>query len=394
MRRITLGLAVTALSLAPVAGARAQQEPARDSVARDSVARDSVARDSVARDSVARGTTLDSAIRDSVETAEESQSDLRHAAVFFAERKPLEMTLTTNLRALRRQTGDENPYRDAVLEYRLEGQPPVAFPVGVRTRGIFRLKMCDFPPIRMRLRRKDRTGTVLEGLRRPKVVTYCKDRDEYEQYVLQEFLAYRIYEALTPISLRARLVHMTFVDSASGERATSRYGIVLEEEEALAARLEGQVLEAHGAQPRHLDPYQATLLAVFQYLIGNTDWSIPALHNIVLIQTVNTVHPVAYDFDFAGLVRARYAAPDPKLGIQRVTQRLYRGSCATVNEIPLVLDHVRSRKDEILAILDEPIGLTDRNARHVRDFVGDFFERIEDPGDVRSAIVSQCVPVR
>lgn len=377
MRRIRTVWAAFGLTLFSASGARAQQPPASDSTAADTAL-----------------AALDEAARDSIEREENSESDLRHAAVFFATREPLELTLTTNIRELRRQKGDENPYRRAVLEYRGEDGTVVRVPAGVRTRGIFRLKMCDFPPIRLRLRRDDRTGSVLEGLRRPKLVTYCKDRDDYEQYVLQEYLAYRIYEQLTPVSLRARLLHITYVDSASGEAETTRYGMVLEEEEALAARHDAQILEAQGARPHHLDPYQSTLMSVFQYMIGNTDWSIPVLHNIFLVQTVQTIYPVAYDFDFSGLVKARYAAPDPKLGITQVTQRMYRGSCATVDEIPAVLEHVRTRRAAILAILDEPIPLDDRNAKHVRDFVGDFFEALERPDRLRSTMAAQCVPVR
>lgn len=374
MRRILLAPALLCLALLSPTRAPAQQPTAADSAAAD--------------------TARASAIRDSVEREEKSESDLRHAAAFFAERAPLELTITTNVRELRRQKGDENPYRDAVLEYRLGDGAPVRLAAGIRTRGIFRLKMCDFPPVRLRLRRSDRTGTVLEGLRRPKLVTHCKDRDEYEQYVLQEYLAYRIYEQITPLSLRARLVRITWVDSASGEPATTRHGIVLEEEEALAARLDAQVLDAQGARPHNLDPHHATLLAVFQYLIGNTDWSIPVLHNIFLVQTPHTIFPVAYDFDFSGLVRARYAAPDPKLGITQVTQRLYRGSCATLDEIPPVLDHIRAQRAAILAILEEPIGLQDRIAKHVRDYVGDFLESLERPDRVRSTMAGRCVPVR
>src|SRR5688500_12495468 len=378
MRRIPILSAVIGLTLLSAGGARAQQPAPADSTAADT----------------ARAAALDEAARDSVEREENSESDLRHAAVFFAKREPLELTLTTNLRELRHQKGDENPYRDAVLAYRDENGRPVRLAAGVRTRGIFRLKMCDFPPVRLRLRRSDRTGTVLEGLRRPKLVTYCKDRDEYEQYVLQEYLAYRIYEQLTPLSLRTRLVRITYVDSASGRPETTRYGIVLEEEEALAARHDAQILDAQGARPHHLDPYQATLFAVFEYLIGNTDWSIPVLHNVFLLQTVQTIFPVAYDFDFSGVVKARYAAPDPKLGITQVTQRIYRGSCATVDEIPAVLEHVRSQREAILAIVNEPIGLDARNAKRVRDFVGDFFEELERPERVRSTMAARCVPVR
>ena len=392
-RPLPLLSALLVLALFASRGA-AQDVPPRDSASRDALPLDSAARDSAVREAIARDSAERAeALRDSLESAARSRSDLRHAAVFFADRTPLELTLTANLRALREQTQENDPWLDGRLSYRPAGAAPVEIPAQVRSRGNFRLKMCDFPPLRLRMRRPDREGTVLEGLRRPKLVTYCKDREEFEQYVLQEYLAYRIYEQLTPISLRARLARITYVDSASGRPAATRFGMVLEEEEALAARLDGVILEAHGARPHHLDSFQATLLAVFQYMIGNTDWSIPALHNVFLVQTVPAVHPVAYDFDFSGIVNARYAAPDPKFGITRVTQRLYRGSCATVEEIPGVLEHVRSQRDAIYAILDEPSELHPRHARRIRDFIDDFYELIDSPRRVQVSITERCVPV-
>jgi hypothetical protein len=211
--------------------------------------------------------------------------------------------------------------------------------------------------------------------------------------VLQEYMIYRMYEALTPVALRARLVRIAYVDSASAKPGPTRYGIVLEEEEQLAARLGGQPLEAHGAQPHHLSAYQTTVLAVFQFMVGNTDWSIGGLHNIVLVQTPLDVFPVPYDFDFAGLVKARYAAPDPRMGVKEVTERVYRGTCATVDEIANVVELFRTRRDSVYAVLGETPGLTERNARRVRDYLDQFYELIAQPNRVRREMAQRCIPV-
>jgi hypothetical protein len=372
-----LAALLAALAAAPLGA----QDPVRDSVFPGSMGADSARREAEPRDSAERG--------DEVPDAEM----LRLAAAFFAERAPLELELKTNLGALRRQRGDDNPWREARLAYALPGGDSATFGARLRTRGIFRLKLCDFPPLRVRLGRRAREGTVLEGLRRPKLVTYCKDRDEFEQYVLQEYMIYRMYEALTPFALRARLLRVTYTDSATARRVTTRYGILLEEEEQIAARLDGQILEAHGAQPHHLDAYQSALHAVFQFMIGNTDWSVGGLHNVFLVQTTLDVHPVAYDFDFAGIVKARYAAPDPRMGIKQVTERVYRGTCATVDEIPHVLELFRARRDSVYAAIAGTPGLTERNAKRVRDYIDEFYELIAEPNRVRREIVQRCIKV-
>ena len=378
LRRAAALLAALLLA-APAARA---QVPARDSAARDSTARDALRPDSVRAEP---GDTADA------DDADDRAADSL-AAAFFADRRPLELVVTANLGALRRQRDDENnPWRAAALSYQLDGASPVALEARIRTRGLFRRRECEFPPIRLRFTKKAREGTVFEGLRRPKVVTYCRNHDDFEQYVLLEYLVYRLHEVVTPMSLGARRARVTYVDSASAKPGPTRAGIVLEEEARLARRLGGKILEAHGAKPHHLDPYQATVMAVFQYMIGNTDWSVSGLHNIVLVQTPLTIYPVAYDFDFSGIVRARYAAPDPKLGITQVTERLYRGTCATNAELPAVLDHFRAKRAEIYAVLDEPIGLRASNARRVRGFLDDFFEIIEDRGLVKRFLYDRCV---
>ena len=73
---------------------------------------------------------------------------------------------------------------------------------------------------------------------------------------------------------------------------------------------------------------------VLRYLIANTDWMVlradyghVSCHNADLYQRDSLVYFVPCDFDLSGLVNARYAFPDPKLRIKRVTQRRYRGLC-------------------------------------------------------------------
>ena len=105
-------------------------------------------------------------------------------------------------------------------------------------------------------------------------------------------------------------------------------------------------LGAHAARgaddrPARYDPAALVLLDVFQYFVGNTDWSAfagPAgeqcCHNVVPFARADGVLlPVPYDFDATGIVNAPYSLPDERLRIQRVRQRLYRGRCREVSEL-------------------------------------------------------------
>src|SRR5690606_2571982 len=144
----------------------------------------------------------------------------------------------------------------------------------------------------------------------------------YEQYVLKEYLAYRLYNALTDKSLRVRLARVTYRDSRRRGRAVERYALFVEHFDALAARLGGAVVPPAEVRPTDFDPQSLAIFELFEYMIGNTDWSVVAGHNVVHIREPDgAVTAVPFDFDFSGLVNASYALPPEQLPIRSVTQR-------------------------------------------------------------------------
>jgi hypothetical protein len=318
------------------------------------------------------------------------------APVFFESQDPIEVTLTTNIGKIRGDKGAEPPWRPAELSYAApEGN--VTVPIKARTRGIWRLKMCDFPPLRLNFSGATSKGTIFHKLDKPKMVSYCKDIDSYDQYILQEFQLYRIYHLLTPLSHKARLLKFVYADSGSGKIRAKRYGFLTEEPSALGKRLGGKVLEQRGAQPGDLDPYQDALFGVFQYFIGNTDFSEAALHNVELFfDNQGMASPIAFDFDFAGAVNARYATPDQSLRITSVRQRLFRGYCTDPDSYAKVFALFNEKKPEIYALYDDPVGkLMDRGtARETLKYFDEFYETINNPRAAKRSIIEACIDRR
>ena len=316
------------------------------------------------------------------------------APAFFESHDPIEVTLTANISKLRGDKNDEHPWRAATLSYRgLDGNA-VTVPLRARTRGIWRLKTCAFPPLRLNFTGATAKGSIFYKLDKPKLVSYCEDADGYERYILQEFQLYRIYRLLTPVSHNARLLKLSYADSGSGKVRATRYGFVLEEPDALAARLGGQIKEQKGAVSGDLDPYQNALMGVFQYMIGNTDYSVAGLHNIELFFTDDgIVKPIAYDFDFAGAVNARYAAPDKSLPINNVRQRLFRGYCTDADAYTKVFALFKEKKPEIYALYSDEIGkLIDRGTvKETLRYFDDFYDTINDPRAARRSIIEACI---
>lgn len=313
---------------------------------------------------------------------------------FFDSQEPIEVTLTTNIGKIRGDKRENPPWRPATLSYKGTEGNLVTVPVKARTRGIWRLRMCEFPPLRLNFSGEAAKGTIFRKLDKPKLVSYCRDGDTYEQYILQEYQLYRIYQLLTPVSHKARLLKLVYADSADGKTRARRYGFVIEEPAALASRLGGRILETKGARPGDLDPFQDALFGVFQYFIGNTDFSEAALHNVELLLTDDAITmPVAYDFDFAGAVDARYASVDTLLPIQRVRQRLFRGYCTDAESYAKAFAVFQEKRPQIYALYSDSIGnLMDRGkVRETLRYFDEFYETINNKRAAKRSIVDSCI---
>lgn len=316
-------------------------------------------------------------------------------AKFYTSEDPIDATLTFNIKRVKGDKGDDAPWRDATLSYTPPGATsPVNMPIQVKTHGIWRLKNCDFPPLRLNFSSKESKGTIFARVDKPKLTSYCRNEDGYEQYVLQELQAYRIYQRVSPYSHAVRALHITYVDSASGKPVATRYAFFQEDPDKFAERLLGRITKQTGAGPSDLDPYQATVFGLFQYLIGNTDFSIAALHNVEILTRMSAEDaiPVARDFDFSGIVNTRYATPNDKLGIRRVRDRLYRGYCFPDSNFTKAIALFNAKKDAIYALYHDKIGqlLKPDIVKETTDYIDDFYKTINNPRDAKRQLMEAC----
>lgn len=316
-------------------------------------------------------------------------------APLFREAEPLTLHIEADFRSLRDDRGDRREEREGRVTVIEADGSETTLSLKLRTRGNFRLdrSTCAFPPLRLNLPTSQAAGTVFEGQDRLKLVTHCRDRDEFEQNTLQEYLIYRFYNLLTPLSFQVRLARITYVDSTGRDDTRERWGFLIESEDALAVRLEGTVVAddgqmVHPARMRGEDTGRVTL---FQYLVGNTDFSMYYGHNVVGVETdVSRVIPIPYDFDFAGLVDARYAKPAPELGTRSVRERVYRGVCRPDVDYPshyaLLLDH----REAMHALVDAQVGLADDERGDMLEYLGEAWRTLEDPDRARRRIEGSC----
>jgi hypothetical protein len=318
--------------------------------------------------------------------APESVAAPRPARLFRSE-APIAVTLTGDFRELFRDRDTMTVRRDsATITFTTEAGP-VTLPVQLATRGHFRLRpaTCDFPPIKVFFNKESVKKTPFGGNGSLKLVTHCGKSDRYEQNLLLEHGIYRAYNRLTELSYRSRLARVTYAESKDPSRTITRYGFFLEDDEDMARRNGGTLLPMVGGGLDEMDPAQLDLLTVFQYLIGNTDWSVVMIHNVRLVQVAGHPYflPVAYDFDWSGVVNAPYARPDARLGTRNVRERIYRGACRPMPELEPTLARIMERKDSIRDAFATLPDLDPKRLEDVLDYLDEGFRMIGRPQDFK-----------
>ena len=317
----------------------------------------------------------------------------------FASDDMLEITLATEFKLINRQKERENEERPALLVVH-RGEAADSFEVDVRARGNFRKRTCSFPPLRLDFQTSAVEGTIFEGQDKVKLVGHCETRRaDYEQYVLHEYLIYKVFNLFDELSLKARLVKFNYVDTGDNDQTVTKYGFLLEPIADVAARNGWDVVEAPVIPPDAVEPNMGALVDVFMYFVGNTDYD-PffaepdeefCCHNIQPIgRSYGPVFPVPFDFDFSGVIDTRYATPDPSLEIRSVRERLYRGVCRPIELLQPVFARFNTLRPDIEALYQNQGGLDARGLRDTMRYIEDFYKTINDPRLAEREFVRTC----
>jgi hypothetical protein len=296
----------------------------------------------------------------------------------------INVTITTDLKAFVRQRDSlKLAAHAAVFSYVDSGGTTVKLPVTVKARGHFRrqARNCDFPPVWLNFKTDSVRRSLLAGLRKLKITTNCRPGNtEYEQYILQEYVLYRAFAAITDASPRTRLAHITYTDALGKERPITTWAFFVEDVDDVAIRMHRKVFTANGALFDDLEQEPLRIASVFEYFAGNTDWSVAAQHNIALLSdTAARIIPIAFDWDFSGAVDARYASVDPRLRVKRVTERLYRGVCLKPDEFKATIDLFRSKRTAIDGLFAAVPQLQPNRVKSMRSWFEDFWKSTDTP---------------
>lgn len=318
-------------------------------------------------------------------------SQLIDSTRFFIDEQPFDMVLSSDLKTLMAKRM-QKAYQPANLTMRFADSSVFQEDIRIQTRGKFRLEQCFMPPILLNF--KNPTSPRLRPLGKLKLVVGCATSNDDEQLIVKEYLSYKIYNLLTDKSFRVRLARIRYEDTRGKVKPYTQLGFLLEDVDEMAAR--NQCTEVQGGQflTESTDRQQMTLVALFEYMIGNTDWSVPHYHNVKLMRPLTETNAkpftVPYDLNNSGLVNASYALPQEELGIANVRERLYRGFARSMEELQPVIDLFQAKKDKIWDLVNSCPWLSNKYKKEVTSYLDDFYTLLNNKAMVRATFIDNA----
>lgn len=319
----------------------------------------------------------------------------------FQDHAVVDITITAPMPTLLKRRPDD-VYLPGTASYTDADGNVVSLEIGIRTRGNFRRqpRVCPFPPLRINFKKGQVEGTLFHNQDKLKLVAHCRDKSaRYEQGVIREYLTYRVLNALTDTSYRVRLVRVTYIDTENKHDERTQYAFFIEHKDRLSKRIGLPEFIAPKITTAQLEGAYSDLTSLFEYFIGNTDFSPIAgakgencCHNTTLFALEGQpIYAIPYDFDMSGFVDAPYAEPNPRFKITRVTQRLYRGRCAHIGNLDDSMQTFQENRDEIFALIANQPELADKTRKSVTKFVEGFYKVLDNPKKVDRDIRKKCI---
>ena len=302
-----------------------------------------------------------------------------HQGLFDSE-EVIDIRLEGDIRTLMNDRGEDPSYHFMKIHVQNAGLDE-SLDLRVRVRGNFRRlrENCDTPPLRFNFSRHEvPEHSLFAGQRSLKLVVPCKG----EEFVIREYLSYKIYNLFTDYSFRVRLVRLTYHDIGNNRTTDPEYAFLIEHKNSLASRNNASLVERMQLRPEVVDQEAFLRMSVFAYMIGNTDWSVQYLHNMemLFLNDEKLYVAVPYDFDLVGLVSAPYARPEEALKLRSVRDRVFRGYCLEdLSVLDPTFEQFQELKPEIYKIITENTLLDERYIRFATNYFDDFYDTLNNP---------------
>ena len=319
----------------------------------------------------------------------------RRPTRLFRDSTPITFTLTADFKTIFKDRDTLSTKRfPATLGFRTEAGDTGTQAVELSTRGHSRLLpvVCDFPPIRVHFPPADQRLPLFRGQGALKLSVNCRPKDkEYEDFVLEDFLLYRVYNLFTDLSFKVRLAKATYLNAGKGDTVAAGPAFFVEDADDVARRNGGELFEQTGVRFGDVDSATILRATVYEYMIGNTDWALQLLHNFRIVRVEpGFYYPVPYDFDFSGIMKTPYAHPSQQLPIRSVRERIYRGPCPTMEDLAPTFAEFNARKDAIYGLYRTFPGLDPKRSAQALQYLDEFYKTITDPKKANTEFRYNC----
>ncbi|MCS6929032.1 MAG: hypothetical protein NZM43_06000 [Saprospiraceae bacterium] len=266
-----------------------------------------------------------------------------------------------------------------------------AFTVKIQTKGKYRRKIAEIPPLKLKATKKELREHSLDTLTEMRLILPCYDSYEGDVLLIKEYLVYRMFEQLTDRCVRARLVRVTLRDNHVEKSSKKMYGLLVEDNEETAARLKGALVEQYGLPMDSLDVEHTALMAIFQYMIGNTDWDLAMMRNVRMVRMPDgKISPIPYDFDFAGLVAAPYASPSSESGLRTVRDRFLMANGIPREALRRAVQRIKDKQQALFNLCYSRHLPRDVSAEMIQ-YLESFFRKVDKNNDVPPRAVAEVL---
>ncbi|MEM1324558.1 MAG: hypothetical protein AAGI23_01325 [Bacteroidota bacterium] len=303
------------------------------------------------------------------------QPDQQSLFDVFQEQDLLEVTLKTDFDLILADKRNEE-YQPATFIYLNAADEEVLENIKIKQRGKYRRRVCDMPPLKLNFDKSDLADKGLAKFDKMKLVTYCMDSPSSKEAIVKEYLAYQMYQELTPYSYRTQLVKITYIDTDNPRRKTRHFGFLIESTSELEARIDAEEVEAFNLQANEFNLKQEALVANFQYMIGNADWDRVTMRNVKILKPTNggKLLLVPYDFDFSGMVDANYAIPNTTLGLDSVQQRAYLGTRQDKKALIAIESYFVRKRDQLYEVIENCRYLNRVDRQEVINYLDTYYD--------------------
>ncbi len=310
----------------------------------------------------------------------------------FESDTPLNITLKYDITSFIRNK-DKEEYQEAVLHIHYSDDVEITKNIKLKARGNYRKDNCIFPPIHLNFKPDPIENSDLTE--KIKLVTHCNNAKSYEKFILKEYLAYKLYNVLTDYSFRVRLLNIKYIDTGKKDRNYETVGFLIEPLEILAERHDAITEDPNMIRKVHVIEEYADLVALYQYMIANTDWRIKGGHNLKFLKPLNSntskAIPVPYDFDFSGFVGTSYSFPQEWTSIQSVGEREYLGYCRITDEAYFQnIELFNEKSEEMFTTINSCSLLSEKERERTIKFLQEFYDRVTKPERFVRTLKAQC----